>query len=155
MCCYREIKNFDRFVRLIQSIVLCTLQQLQAIQQEEQHGEGKSESASDDGSEKDKKEKEKDEEESTASAESPPVKLHWTHQDREKLFHLLSKIFLLNFPLYIAMKHGGAINPLAPVKVRYLYFFVSMTMHSALYNDYEFVSCFFTSIFRVRIRSTL
>lgn len=41
----------------------------------------------------------------------------WSQQHREKLLHLLSKIFLLNFPLYIAMKHGGATNPLAPVKV--------------------------------------
>ena len=118
MCCYREIKNFDRFIRLIHNIVLCTLQQLQEIQQEQQYADGKKEAAnSGDGEETDKTEKEKNTEEKPQSSESLRSKLHWTHQDREKLFHLLSKIFLLNFPLYIAMKHGGAINPLAPVKV--------------------------------------
>lgn len=118
MCCYREIKNFDRFIRLIHNIVLCTLQQLQQIQVEQQYAEEKKDKTSgSEGDEADKKEKEKDVEKKSPSAESSRSKLHWTHQDREKLFHLLSKIFLLNFPLYIAMKHGGAINPLAPVKV--------------------------------------
>lgn len=108
MCCYREIKNFDRFIRLTQSIVLCTLQQLQTIQQDGQQDNTK-ESAKE----------EKDEEESTNKGNTSDTNQtsSWSQQDREKLFHLLSKIFLLNFPLYIAMKHGGAINPLAPVKV--------------------------------------
>lgn len=117
MCCYREIKNFDRFIRLIHNIVLCTLQQLQEIQQEYQNvGEKKEGVSGSDGDETDKKEKEKTEEQKAQSLEMR-TSLKWTHQDREKLFHLLSKVFLLNFPLYIAMKHGGAINPLAPVKV--------------------------------------
>jgi hypothetical protein len=119
MCCYREIKNFDRFIRLIHNIVLCTLQQLQEIQQEQHYVHGKKQgTSSNDGDDSNKKEKEKNVEEKSQSAESLRSKLHWTHQDREKLFHLLSKIFLLNFPLYIAMKHGGAINPLAPIKVK-------------------------------------
>jgi len=113
MCCYREIKNFDRFIRLTQSVVLCTLQQLQVIQQNGQQGdvvkEGKDEE------EKSNKRKSGD------NAEHAQVEIQtkqvWSQQDRERLFHLLSKIFLLNFPLYIAMKHGGVINPLAPVKV--------------------------------------
>lgn len=118
MCCYRDIKNFDRFIRLIHNIVLRTLQQLQEIQQEQQYSEGKKEgTSSSNGDETDKKEKEKNVEDKSQSPQSSRPKSNWTHQDREKLFHLLSKIFLLNFPLYIAMKHGGAINPLAPVKV--------------------------------------
>lgn len=115
MCCYREIKNFDRFIRLTQSVVLCTLQQSQIIQENgQQTNVGKVPS-------KDEKEEEKADGakiESTDFAETETqMKENWSQQDREKLFHLLSRIFLLNFPLYIAMKHGGAINPLAPIKV--------------------------------------
>nr|XP_012145219.1 PREDICTED: ubiquitin carboxyl-terminal hydrolase 34 isoform X2 [Megachile rotundata] len=113
MCCYREIKNFDRFIRLTQSVVLCSLQQLQLIQQNgQQTNVGKVSS-------KDEKEEKTDEakaENADYTETETQMKQNWSQQDREKLFHLLSKIFLLNFPLYIAMKHGGAINPLAPVK---------------------------------------
>lgn len=124
MCCYREIKNFDRFIRLIQNIVLTALQQLQEIQQEQQNvQEKKDEPCSSTEDDTEKKEKEKSTEERSPISESSRSKLHWTHQDREKLFHLLSKIFLLNFPLYIAMKHGGAINPNAPAKVSFFYYY--------------------------------
>ena len=117
MCCYREIKNFDRFIRLTQSVVLCTLQQLQIIQQNgQQTSIGKVPS-------KDEKEEGKTNENKTENSDFAQIEIqmkhNWSQQDREKLFHLLSKIFLLNFPLYIAMKHGGAINPLAPIKVIY------------------------------------
>lgn len=117
MCCYREIKNFDRFIRLTQSVVLCTLQQLQIIQQNgQQTSIGKVPS-------KDEKEEGKTDENKAENSDFAQIEIqmkhNWSQQDREKLFHLLSKIFLLNFPLYIAMKHGGAINPLAPIKVIY------------------------------------
>lgn len=119
MCCYREIKNFDRFIRLTQSIVLCTLQQLQAIQQNEQQGDVAKEMPKDGKDEEDRSNKRK----SSDSAEHTQVGIQtkqiWSQHDKEKLFLLLSKIFLLNFPLYIAMKHGGVINPLAPVKVKF------------------------------------
>lgn len=118
MCCYREIKNFDRFIRLTQSIVICTLQQLQAIQQNEQQGDVAKEMPKDGKDEEEKSNKRK----STDSTEHAQVGIQtkqiWSQHDKEKLFLLLSKIFLLNFPLYIAMKHGGVINPLAPVKVK-------------------------------------
>lgn len=119
MCCYREIKNFDRFIRLIQSVVLCTLQQLQAIQQNGQQTNVAKE-ISEEG--KDEDEDKSDKRKSNDGAEHAQVEIQtkqtWSQQDREKLFHLLSKILVLNFPLYLAMKHGGVINPLAPVKVR-------------------------------------
>lgn len=150
MCCYREAKNFDRFVRLTQSVVLCTLQQLRTIRQkskppdedevdvekvsrtaeeEEEEAEERKQSQLGDVEESEKRKRENTEHSEKnretmkesggrrSSDSSSSSKHHWSQQDREKLFHLLSKIFLLNFPLYIAMKHGGALNPLAPVKV--------------------------------------
>lgn len=115
MCCYREIKNFDRFIRLTQSIVLCTLQQLQAIQQNEDVAK---EAVEEEKEEEEKNSKRKSSDSTEHAQVEAQTKQIWSQQDRERLFHLLSKIFLLNFPLYIAMKHGGVINPLAPVKVR-------------------------------------
>lgn len=117
MCCYREIKNFDRFIRLTQSIVLCTLQQLQVIQQNEDVAK---EAVEEGKEEEEKNSKRKSSENASDAQVEAQTKQSWSQQDRERLFHLLSKIFLLNFPLYIAMKHGGVINPLAPVKVRLL-----------------------------------
>ncbi|XP_050445731.1 ubiquitin carboxyl-terminal hydrolase 34 isoform X2 [Cataglyphis hispanica] len=113
MCCYREIKNFDRFIRLTQSIVLCTLQQLQVIQQNEDVAK---ETVEEGKEEEEKNSKRKSSDNTEHAQVEAQTKQIWSQQDRERLFHLLSKIFLLNFPLYIAMKHGGVINPLAPVK---------------------------------------
>jgi len=116
MCCYREIKNFDRFIRLTQSVVLCTLQQLQIIQQNE-HQDVIKENTKEEKDEEEKINKRKSSDATEHTQIEIQAKQAWSQQDRERLFHLLSKIFLLNFPLYIAMKHGGVINPLAPVKV--------------------------------------
>lgn len=118
MCCYREIKNFDRFIRLTQSIVLCTLQQLQAIQQNEQQEDVAKETPKDGKDEEERSNKRKSSESADHAQVGVQAKQIWSQHDKEKLFLLLSKIFLLNFPLYIAMKHGGVINPLAPVKVK-------------------------------------
>lgn len=123
MCCFREAKNFDRYARLIHHIVLCTLQQLQDLQQELQIAAEKrneNEASDDNGDETVDKDKKKEEEEKTQNVESPRSQLNWSNQAREKLFHLLSKTFLLNFPLYIAIKHGGPICTLGPVKVIYI-----------------------------------
>lgn len=121
MCCYREIKNFDRFIRLTQSVVLCTLQQLQIIRQNEQQGDVAKEIPKDGKDEEEKSNKRKSSDNTEQAQLEIQTKQIWSQHDKERLFHLLSKIFLLNFPLYIAMKHGGVINPLAPVKVKLLY----------------------------------
>ncbi|XP_034942559.1 ubiquitin carboxyl-terminal hydrolase puf [Chelonus insularis] len=131
MCCYRESKNFDRFIRLTQSVVFSTLQQLQEIQQEDNEANNKAtefenaektQATSEEqvlDKQKQKEESGKTQEDngsSTSETSSKSSKCRWSQKEREKLFHLLSKIFLLSFPLYIAMKHSGTLNPLAPVK---------------------------------------
>lgn len=124
MCCYREIKNFDRFTRLIQSIVVTTLQQLQAIQKNDNSSNNTEEQKDTDEkkpieNEAEEKEEKETKEKEKVESEEKEASSDWTNQDREKLFHLFSKIFLLNFPLYIAIKHSGAVNPLSPAKVRF------------------------------------
>lgn len=96
--------------------MLCTLQQLQIIQQNG-HQDVAKENAKEEKDEEEKSIKRKSSDTTEHAQVEAETKQAWSQQDRERLFHLLSKIFLLNFPLYIAMKHGGVINPLAPVKV--------------------------------------
>lgn len=47
--------------------------------------------------------KEKEDEEDEEEEEEEEV---WSMQEKEKLLHFLSKVFLLNFPLYVAYKHS-------------------------------------------------
>lgn len=58
MCCYRDAKNFDRFTRLTQSVVLSTLQQLQAIQEEDKDGGDREKEDADDKEKKKRKREE-------------------------------------------------------------------------------------------------
>ena len=166
MCCYRDIKNFDRFNLVIQSIIFFTVHQLKNVKRllnankliqnhkaqrdkdklpvvvQPENGDGEPGSSSSAGvSEKvvsvtecesttknvieQKKEpvteepqqdddktvipnqiEEEKSEEDVVDQQNYPNEEVWTISDLEKLLLLLSKIFLLNFPLYVAYKHG-------------------------------------------------
>lgn len=133
MCCYRDAKNFERFYLVVQSILclsVCQLKQLKddlidaaklpsEITQEkpltpescptedEEKSEQKeltepavfeskpSEPTKDESPSKDK-----------PSSSKEDVEI-WSMQQKEKLMHIVSKIFLLNFPLYMACKHSS------------------------------------------------
>lgn len=88
MCCYRDPKNLERFSYITQGIIYLAVYQLKEL----------GEKAPTD-IEKSNKKKEKP----TASDqdESKIADI----QERDKLLILVSKIFLLNFPLYVAFKH--------------------------------------------------
>lgn len=111
MCCYRDIKNYERFNLIVQSMICLTVCQLKSVQllieskpnvpaviNNYNNGVGvggnaeKSETPS---TEIDKKIDE--------FKIDPKV---WSLPEVEKLLILISKAFLLNFPLYIAYKHG-------------------------------------------------
>lgn len=80
MCCYRDSKNLERFSYVTQGLIyqsVCCCKSL---------AEKGSESTT---TKQDTEEKDKEEE----------------TQDTDKLLNLISKIFLLNFPLYVAYKH--------------------------------------------------
>lgn len=134
MCCYRDAKNFERFYLVVQSILclsVCQLKQLKddlieaaksppettqekpltpesCLTEDEEKNEQKesptepaefeskpSEPAKDESPSKDKP---------LTSKEEVEV---WPMQQKEKLMHIVSKIFLLNFPLYMACKHSS------------------------------------------------
>lgn len=91
MCCYRDPKNFERFSLVTQGIICLAVCQLKELRE-----------LSDSDSDTSKNESEtKTETEKTKSSEDLSK-----FQDCEKLFSLVSKIFLLNFPLYAAFKHS-------------------------------------------------
>lgn len=135
MCCYRDVKNFERFYLVVQSILCLSVCQLKQLKDD--LIEAAKEPPPDDAQEKSKpsdaapsnsEEKSSDPKESTTENDNntPPVPTEpteeaskekpstsnddsevWPMQQKEKLMHIVSKIFLLNFPLYLACKHSA------------------------------------------------
>ncbi|XP_055381002.1 ubiquitin carboxyl-terminal hydrolase puf [Condylostylus longicornis] len=87
MCIYRDQKNFERFNLVIQSMICFSVYNLKKLQ-------SKDSNSSDE-------ENRKKEEFCYMKHEEK-----WILPEVEKLLVLVSKTFLLNFPLYIAYKHG-------------------------------------------------
>lgn len=88
MCCYRDPKNLERFSYITQGIICLAVYQLKEL----------GEKASTD-TEKSSKKKEK------SIPNEPDESKIDDIQELDKLLILVSKIFLLNFPLYVAFKH--------------------------------------------------
>ncbi|KAK4884213.1 hypothetical protein RN001_000484 [Aquatica leii] len=87
MCCYRDQKNLERFSSITQGILHLTIHHLKEL------GEKRASSTT----------KKSDVVEGKISKNQDENLCDV--QEREKLFILASKIFLLNFPLYVAFKH--------------------------------------------------
>ncbi|CAL1294964.1 unnamed protein product [Larinioides sclopetarius] len=135
-CCFKDPKNFDRFNALVQGLALSIIEILQQIVKDikalkndqpptvsiPKINEPKKIASDGENKEKDSKEKEKTnnsssketEKESTESNSSVCAKKDflaedwnsWSSEDREKIICIFSKVFLLNFPLYVAFKHS-------------------------------------------------
>ncbi|XP_058454824.1 ubiquitin carboxyl-terminal hydrolase puf [Malaya genurostris] len=123
MCCYRDPKNFERFNLVVQAIVYFTVYQLKNIKnlldREEQKTFGHEDIKEDSSGSGCKEDfaKEGERSEKLETVEEPKERVQtladvtlqgdcWTLLDVEKLLLLSSKAFLLNFPLYVAYKHG-------------------------------------------------
>lgn len=135
MCCYRDVKNFERFYLVVQSILCLSVCQLKQLKDELIEA-AKATPAAENAQEKQKpeietpsttEEKKNEEKESPAEPDdlspvpdtaeeskhaetpSPPTEDPevWSMQQKEKLMHIVSKVFLLNFPLYLACKHSA------------------------------------------------
>lgn len=136
MCCYRDVKNFERFYLVVQSILCLSVCQLKQLKDElieaaktappppdNAQDKQKPEAASSPtAEEKNNEEKESPDEpdnptptpdttEEPKNAEIPSTSTEdteiWSMQQKEKLMHIVSKVFLLNFPLYLACKHSA------------------------------------------------
>ncbi|XP_077522254.1 ubiquitinyl hydrolase 1 puf isoform X3 [Amblyomma americanum] len=92
-CCYKDPQSFDKFNAVIQGLLQTVLLLLRQLRQRLGAAEGPeaAEEAvlpdSQDGNQ-------------SAALEG------WNLDDQEKLLHFASKVFLLNFPLYVAFKHS-------------------------------------------------
>lgn len=128
MCCYRDIKNYDRFNLVVQSLICLTVSQLKNIQPLiDRHL-----LVAEDGTKKATKINTPVDDEAAICIQVSPLQSkpqtvdngtpsvvvvdtckklpddinQWHLYELEKLLILVSKAFLLNFPLYIAYKHG-------------------------------------------------
>uniref|UniRef100_A0A2A4JVP1 SEC7 domain-containing protein n=1 Tax=Heliothis virescens TaxID=7102 RepID=A0A2A4JVP1_HELVI len=142
MCCYRDVKNFERFYLVVQSILCLSVCQLKQLKDElleaaktapapapavppdnAQDKQKPEEDIPPTTEDKNNDEKESPDEpddppaptadatEDTKNAEAPSTSTEdpelWSMQQKEKLMHIVSKVFLLNFPLYLACKHSA------------------------------------------------
>ncbi|KAH7972033.1 hypothetical protein HPB52_005804 [Rhipicephalus sanguineus] len=92
-CCYKDPQSFDKFNAVIQGLlqtVLLLLRQLRQRLSTADDREVPDESALLDSQDSNH----------AAALEG------WSLDDQEKLLHFASKVFLLNFPLYVAFKHS-------------------------------------------------
>lgn len=145
MCCYRDLKNFDRFNFVIRSLIFLIVVKLKDIKTliantsklEQKSAEVKSNDASPDTN--DKVAVEASDVKDVAPCDTPTVEKKsksddgkseksddlWTLPDIEKALIFVSKVFLLNFPLYVAHKHGihGRIDEITPQDLQSLSMF--------------------------------
>lgn len=114
MCCYRDPKNLERFSLITQGIiylVVCQLKDLSESHVEEDKNENKKKGKqTEDENTKEKEEKE------------------YVISERDKLLVLVAKIFLLNFPLYVAFKHTiqAKLDELTPQEMQTLNLFCDL-----------------------------
>lgn len=133
MCCYRDIKNFERFNLVVQSLICLCVCQLKGIDvhldaaaaaaaAEKLNSSNNNNNAAvgassnsnvsetnaidSTNSESAKNDSTSVATTSTAATEGKSGDKEWSLPELEKLFVLVSKAFILNFPLYIAYKHG-------------------------------------------------
>ncbi|KAJ2953274.1 hypothetical protein O0L34_g854 [Tuta absoluta] len=135
MCCYRDVKNFERFYLVVQSVLCLSVCQLKHLKDELVEAakllpEEEDQQEKSPGSSSPSKNEENNENPTTSETEPKPPEPtepskedsttkenkpsgskdeeeHWPMQQKEKLMHIVSKIFLLNFPLYLACKHSA------------------------------------------------
>jgi ubiquitin carboxyl-terminal hydrolase 34 len=157
MCCYRDLKNFDRFNFVIRSLIFLIVVKLKDIKtlitntlkletkiveanspkNEDlsptiietndkivcEAADSKKESAKTDNQNVEKKSKSDDGKDSECKFEKNEDV--WILPDIEKALVFVSKVFLLNFPLYVAHKHGihGRIDEITPQDLQALSMF--------------------------------
>lgn len=107
MCCYRDVKNFERFNLIIQSIIcltVCQLKNIKTLLNTPPNTSSNNNTSDENNTEKP----------AATTSETSTINNDkdedWTLPEIEKLLIVISKTFLLNFPLYVAYKHGVQIR---------------------------------------------
>lgn len=148
MCCYRDLKNFDRFNFVIRSLIFLIVVKLKDIKTliantaklelkaaelnavknsdpsppVEPNEKSAVESLEEVAQKPDNQTAEKKSKSDDGKEKSDDV---WILSDIEKALIFVSKVFLLNFPLYVAHKHGihGRIDEITPQDLQSLSMF--------------------------------
>lgn len=111
MCVFRDGKNFERFSYFTQGIVHLAIIELKDLHRQLSKASGNDQEVKLEdnkeggGKKKDKengedKKKEKSDENDGTIRTTDKTKETWDLQEKEKLLNFLSKLFLMNFPLY-------------------------------------------------------
>jgi ubiquitin carboxyl-terminal hydrolase 34 len=178
MCCYRDLKNFDRFNYVIRSLIFLIVVKLKDIKTliantlkletkiveanspknndssptietndkvVTEAADSKKESVKTDNQNVEKKSKSDDGKDSESKTDK--VEDIWILPDIEKALVFVSKVFLLNFPLYVAHKHGihGRIDEITPQDLQALSMFCDIHDTEIPVYLYRNVTLFCTS----------
>ena len=122
MCVFRDVKNLERFSLVVQCITRIALTKLKQLpeyleklaetredvkKEEKQEDVKKKEEKQEDVKKQEKQEDVKKKEE--AEKEPPdPDEESWSLEDSERLLTYMSRVFMLQFPLYLAAKQAGS-----------------------------------------------
>ncbi|XP_021379697.1 ubiquitin carboxyl-terminal hydrolase 34-like isoform X3 [Mizuhopecten yessoensis] len=121
MCCFKNSKNFEKLNNMVQLILSVAIRVIQTLpedfQQEQQRQKDKEAAQTEEKSLDSKEKEEKDSEKKEGKQEKEEKSMDtdeddesedpekWSMEEKEKLLHSVTKIFLMNFPSYIAYKH--------------------------------------------------
>ncbi|XP_064599572.1 ubiquitin carboxyl-terminal hydrolase 34-like [Liolophura sinensis] len=110
MCCYKDFKNFERFNNIVQVILSIAIRAIQTLP-EDYELELVKESQKKELAEKEKlsngekdKEKSHDDDGEDVIGEDEDEEF-WLLEEKDRLLQFVTKVFLMNFPPYVAYKH--------------------------------------------------
>ncbi|XP_076099132.1 ubiquitin carboxyl-terminal hydrolase 34-like isoform X2 [Mytilus galloprovincialis] len=95
MCCFKTLKNFEKLNNMVQVILSVAIRAIQTLP--DNHDKDKKK--------EDKEEEQKDEKMQTEEEDDNEEPEKWTTEEKEKLLTFVTKVFLMNFPSYMAYKH--------------------------------------------------
>ena len=122
MCCYKDFKNFERFNNIVQIILTVAIRFIQTLpidyekeceeeenskreQEATKSDEAKSEGGTTDEQKSDGDSSESKKDEVSVDDVEMEEEEHWSIEEKEKLLQFITKVFLMNFPSYLAYKH--------------------------------------------------
>ena len=109
MCCYRDVRNFEKFNNIVQVILNKAISFIQTLpkdcQDEQEEQQRKSSSKGDTSSPPEKSGKTDESGSDGESSKAEKILEAWTLDEKDKLLNFVSKVFLMNFPVYVAYKH--------------------------------------------------
>ena len=112
MCVFREVKNLERFSLVVQCITKIALIKLKELPDILGSLSSEAESAA-------------DSKEAPASGDQEP---RWSVEDLEKLLTYMARVFMLQFPLYLAAKQAGSrLDDLSQAEATSLAVFLDVT----------------------------